>query len=173
MLLHNADSAELKRSDCLKEIGDRSESHSCCSTKEEMDEETSTGNEHCVRGVKDPSQGMSAKVPETDDGLHEQESSQLTTVPEAHLAMNEHRYLPSFDLNEDVQTEEVECSEKSVTTTPSSCHVTNLSAPIPVVATSRGLACLPTTPLQFEGELGWRGSAATSAFRPAKTHDKE
>jgi len=35
---------------------------------------------------------------------------------------------------------------------------------------------LPVTPLHFGGELGWRGSAATSAFRPAsprKTPDAE
>jgi len=43
------------------------------------------------------------------------------------------------------------------------------STPIPVVSASRPTPTpgLPGTPLQFEGTLGWKGSAATSAFRPA------
>ncbi|KAK7352237.1 hypothetical protein VNO80_17656 [Phaseolus coccineus] len=43
------------------------------------------------------------------------------------------------------------------------------STPIPVVSASRPTPTpgLPGAPLQFEGTLGWKGSAATSAFRPA------
>lgn len=46
-----------------------------------------------------------------------------------------------------------------------------VSAPISVVSASRAAAAsgLPLSPLQFEGSLGWKGSAETSAFRPAPT----
>lgn len=67
-----------------------------------------------------------------------------------------------FDLNEEVFTEEVECLVVPVTNQPF-----KLSAPIPVVASSKGNPGLLSTPLHFEGELGWKGSASTSAFRPA------
>ncbi|XP_014501577.1 uncharacterized protein LOC106762277 [Vigna radiata var. radiata] len=47
--------------------------------------------------------------------------------------------------------------------------VNTTSTPIPVVSASRPTPTpgLPGVPLQFEGTLGWKGSAATSAFRPA------
>lgn len=65
-----------------------------------------------------------------------------------------------FDLNEDVYTEEIEH--------PVTVHQPNsVSAPIPVVATAKGTLVFPTAPLHFGGEMGWRGSAETSAFRPA------
>ncbi|CAA7410735.1 unnamed protein product [Spirodela intermedia] len=66
-----------------------------------------------------------------------------------------------FDLNEDFCSEEADCPMA-----PTAAPATNLSTPIPVAA-PKGAAALPVTPLHFEGELGWRGSAATSAFRPA------
>ncbi|KAH9317742.1 hypothetical protein KI387_019511 [Taxus chinensis] len=79
-----------------------------------------------------------------------------------------------FDLNEDIPAEEAEWSQELIqaptvaTTSASNCTITNVSTPIPVVAASKGPLNLPTTPLHFKGELGWRGSAATSAFRPAE-----
>lgn len=76
-----------------------------------------------------------------------------------------------FDLNEDASTEDLDCVADVVPSLPA-----NLSAPIAVVATSKGAPGLPVAPLHFGGELGWRGSAATSAFRPAssrKTPDSE
>ena len=47
--------------------------------------------------------------------------------------------------------------------------VNTMSTPIPVVSASRPAPTpgLTGAPLQFEGTLGWKGSAATSAFRPA------
>ncbi|CAJ1973204.1 unnamed protein product [Sphenostylis stenocarpa] len=47
--------------------------------------------------------------------------------------------------------------------------VNTTSTPIPIVSASRPMPTLglPGAPLQFEGTLGWKGSAATSAFRPA------
>eukprot|EP00268_Persea_americana_P021483 TRINITY_DN21436_c0_g1_i1.p1 TRINITY_DN21436_c0_g1~~TRINITY_DN21436_c0_g1_i1.p1 ORF type:complete len:1041 (-),score=249.30 TRINITY_DN21436_c0_g1_i1:146-3268(-) len=75
----------------------------------------------------------------------------------------------SFDLNEDVCTDEIQCS--AIVNQPIS-----VSAPIPIVASFKGAPLLRTIPLHFEGELGWRGSAATSAFHPPsprRTPDRE
>ncbi|WOG99770.1 hypothetical protein DCAR_0519126 [Daucus carota subsp. sativus] len=62
-----------------------------------------------------------------------------------------------FDLNEEMLSDDNEISP--------------VSAPISVVSASRAAAAsgLPLSPLQFEGTLGWKGSAETSAFRPAPT----
>lgn len=66
-----------------------------------------------------------------------------------------------FDLNE-------VCTEDSVCMgIPVANQYVTLSAPIPVVAASNGMLVLPCTPLHFDGKMGWRGSASTSAFLPA------
>ncbi|EAZ01765.1 hypothetical protein OsI_23793 [Oryza sativa Indica Group] len=68
--------------------------------------------------------------------------------------------LGGIDLNENQCTEEVDCHTKSTLS-----NSINLSTPI-AVAASRTSSVFPAR-LHFEGELGWKGSAATSAFRPA------
>nr|XP_010941305.1 uncharacterized protein LOC105059630 [Elaeis guineensis]XP_019711000.1 uncharacterized protein LOC105059630 [Elaeis guineensis]XP_019711001.1 uncharacterized protein LOC105059630 [Elaeis guineensis]XP_029124434.1 uncharacterized protein LOC105059630 [Elaeis guineensis] len=67
-----------------------------------------------------------------------------------------------FDLNANISAEESDCLTKPIPGVP-----VNVSAPVAVVAAPKGAPGLPVTPLQFGGELGWKGSAATSAFRPA------
>ncbi|KAF8769051.1 hypothetical protein HU200_006973 [Digitaria exilis] len=77
--------------------------------------------------------------------------------------------LGNLDLNENQCAEEADCNPKSILSTS-----VNLSMPI-AVAASRGSSVFPAR-LHFEGELGWKGSAATSAFRPAslrRTPDAE
>lgn len=74
-----------------------------------------------------------------------------------------------FDLNANQYHEETDYHPKS-----SANNSVNLSTPI-AVAASRGSLVFPAR-LQFEGALGWKGSAATSAFRPAsvpRTPDRE
>ncbi|CAN1351552.1 hypothetical protein LINPERPRIM_LOCUS42547 [Linum perenne] len=79
------------------------------------------------------------------------ESSQLTEAvrePEA-----EDKESCGFDLNEEGTSDDAD-------------HPT----PISVVSVSRlavAASASPAAPLQFEGTLGWKGSAATSAFHPA------
>uniref|UniRef100_A0A5B6ZCZ1 TFIIS N-terminal domain-containing protein n=1 Tax=Davidia involucrata TaxID=16924 RepID=A0A5B6ZCZ1_DAVIN len=65
--------------------------------------------------------------------------------------------LCEFDLNQEVCSEDIDQPGNPIST------------PISVVSASRAAAApgLPVSPLQFEGALGWKGSAATSAFRPA------
>lgn len=70
--------------------------------------------------------------------------------------------LGNLDLNENQCAEEMDCNLKSILS-----NSVNLSMPI-AVAASRGSSVFPAR-LHFEGELGWKGSAATSAFRPAST----
>ncbi|KAF8410422.1 hypothetical protein HHK36_002951 [Tetracentron sinense] len=87
-----------------------------------------------------------------------EESSQVTEAAQE-SASNAEKGLCHFDLNEEIHSEEMDCP------------MTPISAPISVVAASRAAAApgLPVAPLQFEGALGWKGSAETSAFRPAST----
>lgn len=82
---------------------------------------------------------------------------------------------PDFDLNEGILPDEASLDDG--TTTPASrislalvphSVVTNLATPIAVVATMKGAFIPPASPLRLKGELGWKGSAATSAFRPAE-----
>jgi hypothetical protein len=68
--------------------------------------------------------------------------------------------LEDFDLNENQCPEETDWHTKSIVS-----NSINLSTPI-AVAASRASSVFPAR-LHFEGEHGWKGSAATSAFRPA------
>lgn len=65
--------------------------------------------------------------------------------------------LNHFDLNQEIFPEDMDRP------------VNPISTPVAVVSASRATAApsLPVAPLQFEGTRGWKGSAATSAFRPA------
>ncbi|KAJ4967318.1 hypothetical protein NE237_019167 [Protea cynaroides] len=99
-----------------------------------------------------------------ENRVQDLESSQVT---EAALepADNSERGVCGFDLNEEV------CSEEMASPpTPN-------SAPIAVSTTKAAAAtAIPASPLRFEGALGWKGSAKTSAFRPPaprKTPDGE
>ncbi|KAG6485430.1 hypothetical protein ZIOFF_053968 [Zingiber officinale] len=66
----------------------------------------------------------------------------------------------TFDLNANICSDEPECSMKYSPKMPN-----NVSAPVAVVASTKGTPEVPA--LHFGGEMGWKGSAATSAFRPA------
>ena len=88
-----------------------------------------------------------------------------------------------FDLNEGFNVDDGKCSEPS-SFTPSGCLTTvqlisplpltvsnvanNLPASITVAAAAKGGFVPPDDLLRSKGELGWKGSAATSAFRPAE-----
>ncbi|KAA8528761.1 hypothetical protein F0562_036116 [Nyssa sinensis] len=88
--------------------------------------------------------------------MQDMECSQVAVAAEE-PGINRERGLCDFDLNQDFRSDDID-------------HPVNLiSTPISVVSASRAAAApgLPVAPLQFEGALGWKGSAATSAFRPA------
>ncbi|KAH7300756.1 hypothetical protein KP509_24G078000 [Ceratopteris richardii] len=88
---------------------------------------------------------------------------------------------PIFDLNEGLVTEEgvqehvtlpvVPTSSPSAPVTDSTGLTGNsssLPAPIAVVSATKGSFMPPSNALRSNVELGWKGSAATSAFRPAE-----
>lgn len=90
------------------------------------------------------------------ENLNEMESSLVTKAAQgADMSMG--KGFCEFDLNQEVFNDDTDQL------------ATPVSLPVSVVSVSRPAASsgLPVTPLQFEGALGWRGSAATSAFRPA------
>ncbi|XP_022134710.1 uncharacterized protein LOC111006917 isoform X2 [Momordica charantia] len=88
-----------------------------------------------------------------------------------------------FDLNEGFNVDDGKCSEPT-SFTPSGCLTTvqlisplpfpvsnvasNIPASITVAAAAKGGFVPPDDLLRSKGELGWKGSAATSAFRPAE-----
>ncbi|KAJ0087140.1 hypothetical protein Patl1_09526 [Pistacia atlantica] len=93
---------------------------------------------------------------ERENGIADMESSQVTEAahePEVNLE----KALCDFDLNQEVCSDDMERL------------VNPVSTPVSVVSASRPVAApgLPAAPLQFEGTLGWKGTAATSAFRRA------
>ncbi|XP_030475359.1 uncharacterized protein LOC115692587 [Syzygium oleosum] len=88
-----------------------------------------------------------------------------------------------FDLNEGLNTDDVKYGEPANLAAHASAAVvplanrlpfatssvsTSLSAPIPVAAAAKGPFVPPDDLLRTKVELGWKGSAATSAFRPAE-----
>ncbi|PON93912.1 IIS transcription factor [Trema orientale] len=83
---------------------------------------------------------------------YDMDSSQVTEAAQE-MEVNLEKSPCGFDLNEEVCSDEMERPANPVST------------PIPVISASRPVT--PGAPLQFEGALGWKGSAATSAFRPA------
>ncbi|CAL5205796.1 unnamed protein product [Lathyrus oleraceus] len=89
--------------------------------------------------------------------LPDLESSQLTEAAQD-PGGNSEKSLCTFDLNEEYGSDDMNVFANTISATP-----------IPVVSASKPAQTsgLPTAPLQFEGTLGWKGSAATSAFRPA------
>ncbi|CAB4265553.1 unnamed protein product [Prunus armeniaca] len=85
---------------------------------------------------------------------NDMESSQVTEAAQEPELIPEKSLCNFFDLNQEVCSDEMDRP------------VNPVSTPIPV---SRPVAAagLPVAPLQFEGAIGWKGSAATSAFRRA------
>ncbi|XP_073010383.1 uncharacterized protein [Typha latifolia] len=87
-----------------------------------------------------------------------------------------------FDLNEGIPGDDVHQSEPvaaALVACSSAIHLssmppfvsplsTGMAAPITVAAPAKGPFVPPEKLLKSKGELGWKGSAATSAFRPAE-----
>lgn len=93
---------------------------------------------------------------EQDGSMHEMESSQVTEATQEPEDKME-KGMCAFDLNQEVSSDDVDCTANAVST------------PVSVVSASKPAASaagLPPAPLQFEGSLGWKNSPR-SAFRPA------
>ncbi|XP_010246826.1 PREDICTED: uncharacterized protein LOC104590021 [Nelumbo nucifera] len=91
----------------------------------------------------------------SEDCMQDMEISQVTEAAQEPNSTTE-KDIYEFDLNKEVCSEEMDRP------------MTPISAPKPIVAASKAAitAGMSVAPLHFEGALGWKGSAATSAFRP-------
>ncbi|KAL8514746.1 hypothetical protein ACS0TY_013724 [Phlomoides rotata] len=118
------------------------------------------GNEPNSPEESSPTQEASATSSEDldaeqADATQDMATSQVTEV--AQEAADEEKGLCNLDLNQEVTLEDSDRPRNQ------------FSAPVSIVSASRAAAvpAQPSAPLQFEGNLGWKGSAVTSAFRPA------
>lgn len=88
-----------------------------------------------------------------------------------------------FDLNEGYPVEDAGQGDIVRQEDPTSSSAVHVPCPLPfpipslsgafhasitVASATKGPVVLPENPLRSKGELGWKGSAATSAFRPAE-----
>ncbi|XP_059641199.1 uncharacterized protein LOC132283280 [Cornus florida] len=88
-----------------------------------------------------------------------------------------------FDLNEDFSVDDGNHGEFVKSSIPGNSSVIHFPCPLPfpipsmsgsfpssitVAAAAKGSFFPPEIPLRTKGEMGWKGSAATSAFRPAE-----
>ncbi|GAB2291171.1 hypothetical protein Dimus_025430 [Dionaea muscipula] len=104
-----------------------------------------------------------------DDNLPEQKPDGNGIV-----TSNQCPYVFAFDLNEELMAESEVCSQESNIESVYPYQITSVSEPVAVVAKVGVPVGLPSTPLQFAGELGWkRGGAATSAFRRAEIRSSD
>ncbi|KAG9130757.1 hypothetical protein Leryth_012697, partial [Lithospermum erythrorhizon] len=97
------------------------------------------------------------------------EASSSSGGPDTNSKMN-------FDLNEGFIVDDGRCGEQTPVTAPvcsSNIQIINLmpvtaSSLVTVTAAAKGPFVPPEDLLRSKGTLGWKGSAATSAFRPAE-----
>ncbi|KAG1354129.1 hypothetical protein COCNU_07G002410 [Cocos nucifera] len=141
-------------------------------TIEELNQNESPTGKDLSDGSSSPKDDNSEIVAQSgiDTERHEQDIKPELTAVAQEVDFKIGKNIWDFDLNEDVRTED----DHPINSTLNG--QVNLSAPKAVVAASKGAPELPVSPFCFEGELGWRGSAATSAFRPAypqRTPDAE
>ncbi|KAL0314125.1 UNVERIFIED_CONTAM: hypothetical protein Sangu_2256900 [Sesamum angustifolium] len=99
-----------------------------------------------------------------DSWVNESSESSMTKYSEV-AAKDQGTFIAGFDLNEEINANGTEDCIQPVVATVSSHRV------IHVVAKAGRPSGQPTVPLKFEGRLGWKGSAETSAFLPA-VHSK-
>lgn len=156
-------SASLSKGECLKGIVNQLKSGD-----EQTTSETSQLSEQlCSEKMK---LTESSVIPETwhksTEAAHEE--LQLSKVS---VTSDQGPKVCGFDLNEDLEFNEVGNAGSSIGESVSCYHEVNVSKPIVVMAKVGVPNGLPTVPLQFDGDLGWR-SLGTSAFRPTFTCKK-
>ncbi|KAK7351759.1 hypothetical protein VNO77_11437 [Canavalia gladiata] len=118
--------------------------------------EVSSRQSHSAGACSEEGHGSISDNTETEPECKPDMVSLQVTEAAQDSGGNSEKHHCAFDLNE-VGSDDVDFS------------VNAMSIPIPVVSASRPAPTpgLPGAPLQFVGTLGWKGSAATSAFRPA------
>ncbi|KAL9238150.1 hypothetical protein vseg_012617 [Gypsophila vaccaria] len=145
--------------------GDNSQPDSSKSIVGEQDQEANSPVNECLTMENVPFEASekppnSSATVETNPENHlpNMESSQLTVAVKDPRITKESCFL-KFDLNQEFSSEDIDHQNQ----------VDAFTNPVSVVSASKAVVApgLPAGPLKFEGSLGWKGSAATSAFRPA------
>ncbi|KAF6174349.1 hypothetical protein GIB67_040842 [Kingdonia uniflora] len=117
--------------------------------------EGNTENEHLQTGSPDCTDGEQDQLMNPKDEIPTFQEPMMMDESQEPVQDNSKKSICDFDLNEDL-SQEMEDSKLPV------------SFPVTVVSASRATASdIPVSLPHFEGQLGWKGSAATSAFRPA------
>lgn len=126
--------------------------------------------------------GQESGSPQDSGGVKPNTSQQagenISDPGEAAAAVSAVPERPVFDLNEGFAEETPQddaaapppVSVTSIFVHPiaSGASASGVAAPIAVLAATKGAFIPPASPLRNKGDLGWKGSAATSAFRPAE-----
>ncbi|GLU16356.1 hypothetical protein SLE2022_327940 [Rubroshorea leprosula] len=131
-----------------------------CSSKEVVDQETPLGKKQLYIDIIKPPHDFEPKM--TPEANHKQPSN-ISAKSEDPAVKGQTISTSDFDLNEDVSNE-AECTEQLVKETVS-YHVHGVFKPKPTMAQSGKIICLPVAQLELQDVGGWRGPAATSAFR--------
>lgn len=171
----DASRTEVSQGEASKESGDLVQLNSvdsidpkpCQSSNEDTAEKKSCTRQDVSR-YSHPSDGSSCV-------LREQDSSHMSIKVDPTADSTSSKHHCEFDLNEDTDDNGAVCPQQPFHEIKSSVDSVGASEPIPVVAKVGVPIGLPRKPLQFGGELGWRRSTTTSAFRPtfSKRSDSE
>lgn len=131
----------------------REDALTCVPTKEVLSKQSHSTEaypeEERRSSTSDTTEAESERIPST-------KSSKFIEATQD-LGGNSEKLQCAFDLNEEIGSDDMDVSS-----------VNAMSTPVPIVSASKPSTTpeLPAVPLQFEGTLGWKGSAVTSAFRP-------
>lgn len=131
-------------------------------SRERMVKHEISGEGGSVLAMKGKSLEMGSKVMDKyKDEFWVIESSDSSMTKRGKKPVKDHdKVIAGFDLNEDINANEPEDCVQTVFASVSSHDV------IHVVAKAGIPSGRPLKPLKFEGGLGWKGTAETSAFRP-------
>ncbi|KAK9090489.1 hypothetical protein Sjap_023666 [Stephania japonica] len=159
------------------ENSDRTEVLECCPSGSAPHEDSSAiPVQETTQGPKSLATKISSVEVEADDSASAAEASSLSGVAGSDAAAK-----LDIDLNEGFPTDEATPAD-TVNSAGRACSV-HLPGPLPfplssmpsslpssitVAAAAKGPFVLPENLLRNKGEIGWKGSAATSAFRPAE-----
>ncbi|KAF8407950.1 hypothetical protein HHK36_007090 [Tetracentron sinense] len=172
---HNGERADAEESSERKEVLEQRSGGSA--SYEESPVIPVQETEHCVKPSGPKSTGVEAG--ETEVCVFTADASSLSIAAGSDMTAKR-----DFDLNEGFSMDDGNQGEPVHSELPRCLSAVNLPSPLPfpissmsgsglpasitVAAAAKGPFVPPENLLRSKGELGWKGSAATSAFRPAE-----
>ncbi|CAN6319094.1 unnamed protein product [Urochloa humidicola] len=172
-----AAASPLGEANVIKEMKESKDSSSESNSQVKSEGLNSQQSEHSAKhSSKKSSDGVSRKEDGKEDLVSSDEGSSLAARTKSNATAK-----LDFDLNEGIPGEDGHQSEPAVSPvictssvplpglSPFSSPITSgKPAPITVAAPAKGPFVPPENLLRAKPEIGWKGSAATSAFRPAE-----